>query len=129
MRISALIIAIELAPSRANYMTQEVLIFSTAANAAEAQRIARELVERRLAACVNIIPQIHSVYRWAGKLEAAEECLLLIKTPAEGSRAVEMAIQELHSYELPECFAIRIDSGSAKYLNWIKESVSFGDRE
>jgi periplasmic divalent cation tolerance protein len=105
-------------------MTDKLLILTTAGSQAEARKIAEGLVERRLAACVNIVPRIQSVYRWEGKLEEAEEFLLLIKTSKPREEQVRAAITELHSYELPECIAISIASGSAEYLKWIGESVS-----
>jgi periplasmic divalent cation tolerance protein len=105
-------------------MTDKLLILTTAGSEAEARKIAEGLVERRLAACVNIVPRIQSVYRWEGKLEEAEEFLLLIKTSKPREEQVRAAITELHSYELPECIAISIASGSAEYLKWIGESVS-----
>jgi periplasmic divalent cation tolerance protein len=105
-------------------MTDKLLILTTAGSEAEARKIAEGLVERRLAACVNIVPRIQSVYRWEGKLEEAEEFLLLIKTSKPREEQVRAAITELHSYELPECIAISIASGSAEYLKWIEESVT-----
>ena len=105
-------------------MTDKVLVLSTSGSEAEAQRIAQALVERKLAACVNIVPRIHSVYRWQGKVESAEEFLLIIKTTRERQAQVCSAIRELHSYELPECIAISIEDGSTDYLQWLADSVS-----
>lgn len=104
-------------------MTDKVLVLTTAGNEAEAQKIANQLVERRLAACVNIIPRIQSVYRWQGKVETAEEFLLITKTTKVRSEEVQAAIRELHSYDLPECIVISLEDGSAEYLKWIEESV------
>src|SRR5947199_10742128 len=104
-------------------MTDKVLVLSTAGSVTEARKIANQLVERRLAACVNIIPQIQSVYRWEGKVETAEEFLLIIKTTKARSANVQAAIRQLHSYDLPECIVISIEDGSAEYLKWIEESV------
>lgn len=104
-------------------MTDKLLIFTTTDSESEAKKIAQMLVERRLAACVNVIPRMHSVYRWKDKVESAEEFLLLIKTSKENESAVQAAIRELHSYDLPECISIPIDSGSAEYLKWITESL------
>ena len=104
-------------------MTDKVLVLTTAGNEAEAQKIANDLVERRLAACVNIVPRIQSVYRWEGKVETAEEYLLVIKTTKARGAEVQSAIQELHSYELPECIVISVESGSEEYLKWIEDSV------
>jgi periplasmic divalent cation tolerance protein len=105
-------------------MTDKLLVLTTAGSEAEARKIAEGLVQRRLAACVNIVPRIQSVYRWQGKVEQAEEFLLLIKTSKPREEQVRAAITEWHSYELPECIAISIESGSEKYLKWIEESVS-----
>lgn len=104
-------------------MTDAVLVLTTAANEAESKRIAQELVERRLAACVNIIPRIQSVYRWEGKVEAVEEYLLLIKTTKSRAAKVQGAIREVHSYDLPECIVISMHGGSTEYLKWIEASV------
>jgi periplasmic divalent cation tolerance protein len=104
-------------------MTDKQIILTTAGSEEEARKIARSLVERQLAACVNIVPQIESVYAWQGKVESTREWLLLIKTTAEKFAAVRDAIHELHSYDLPECIAIAVDDGSSEYLQWIADSV------
>lgn len=105
-------------------MTDKVIVLTTAGSEAEARKLAHELVERRLAACVNIVPRIQSVYRWEGKVESAEEYLLLIKTTKQHSTQVQAAIRELHSYELPEFIVLSMESGSEEYLKWIEESVA-----
>jgi periplasmic divalent cation tolerance protein len=104
-------------------MTDKRLVLTTCGSREEAQRIANGLVERRLAACVNIVPQIESVYRWQGKIESATEWLLLIKTTAALFERLRDALLELHSYDVPECIEIGIEDGSAAYLEWIGESV------
>ena len=104
-------------------MTDKRVVFSTAASEDEARKISSHLVEHQLAACVNIVPQIQSVYRWQGKMESSREWLLLIKTTANRFAAVRDAIRELHSYDLPECIAIEITDGSPAYLKWIADSV------
>jgi periplasmic divalent cation tolerance protein len=104
-------------------MTDKRIVLSTAGSEGEAQKLARHLVEQHLAACVNIIPQIESIYRWQGKVESSQEWLLLIKTTAEKFPAVRDAIRELHSYELPECVALTIEDGSPDYLRWLADSV------
>ena len=104
-------------------MSDEKLVISTAGSKDEASRIAIALVEARLAACVNIIGPIDSVYRWQGKVESAEEFLLLIKTVASRAPAVTARIRELHSYDLPEAIEVSIEGGSADYLRWIADSV------
>jgi periplasmic divalent cation tolerance protein len=105
-------------------MTNQRIVLSTAATQEEAGKIARTLVERKLAACVNIIPQVESIYRWQGKVESSQEWLLLIKTNAEQFSSVRDAIRDLHSYDLPECIAINIEDGSPEYLKWLAEQVS-----
>jgi periplasmic divalent cation tolerance protein len=104
-------------------MTDKLLVLTTTGSETEARKIAQALVERRLAACVNIVPRIQSVYRWAGKVEQAEEYFLLIKTMRHREDQVRSAIHELHTYDLPECIAISIESGSAEYLKWLSDSV------
>jgi periplasmic divalent cation tolerance protein len=104
-------------------MTDKRIVLSTAGSEDEARKIARHLVEHRLAACVNIVPQIESIYRWQGKVESNQEWLLLIKTTAERFPAVRDAVRELHSYELPECIAISVEEGSVEYLQWIEDSM------
>jgi periplasmic divalent cation tolerance protein len=104
-------------------MTDKRIVLCTAGSEEEARKIARHVVEQRLAACVNIVPQIESIYRWQGKMESAREWLLLIKTTVENFPDVRDAIRELHSYELPECISISVEDGSAAYLEWIDQSV------
>ena|SRR5579864_5204293 len=105
-------------------MTDKRIVLSTAGSEDEARKIALHLVEQHLAACVNVVPRIESIYRWQGKMESSREWLLLIKTTAEKFPGVRDAIRELHSYELPECIAISIEEGSAAYLEWIDESLT-----
>jgi periplasmic divalent cation tolerance protein len=104
-------------------MTDKRVVLTTCGSSEEAHRIAQELVERRLAACVNIIPEIESVYRWKDEIETATEFLLVIKTTVAAVERLRDALRELHSYELPECAQIVIEDGSAAYLEWISESV------
>ncbi len=104
-------------------MTEKRLVITTTGSRTEAEKIAGAVVERRLAACVNIVGPIQSTYRWQGKVESAEEYLLLIKTTNTAFERVREAIRELHSYELPECIEVVIEGGSAEYLAWIEENV------
>lgn len=104
-------------------MTDKILVLTTASSKEEAHKIARALVERVLAACVNIVPQVGSIYRWEGEVEEAEEWLLIVKTTSGAFERVREAIQELHSYDVPECIYVAIESGSSEYLNWLGESV------
>lgn len=105
-------------------MTDKRIILTTAGTQTEAQQIARALVERRLAACVNISAPIESVYRWKGTVETAQEWMLIIKTTQAAVDRVRDAIRELHSYDLPECVVIPIEGGSAEYLSWIAAETS-----
>lgn len=103
-----------------------LLVLTTCGGAADAQRIAAALVERRLAACVNTLNGVSSTYRWQGRVVHDEESLLLIKTTAERYPALEAAIRELSGYELPEVVAVRVDGGLPPYLDWLAESVARG---
>ena len=104
-------------------MTDKRIVLSTAGSEQEARKIAHILVKRRLAACVNIVPQIQSIYRWKGEIESAQEWLLLIKTRADKFPAVRDAIGELHSYEVPECIVVEIEDGSPRYLQWLEKAT------
>ncbi len=104
-------------------MTDKRVVLTTAGSNEEAQKIARALVGRRFAACVNITQPIESVYRWKGTVETSQECLLIIKTTEAMFGAVRKVIDELHSYELPECIMLSIEDGSADYLDWVAENV------
>ncbi|HTK94179.1 MAG TPA: divalent-cation tolerance protein CutA [Terriglobales bacterium] len=104
-------------------MTDKRIILSTAGSREEAERLATALVERRLAACVNVVGPVASIYRWKGAVERAEEFLLLIKSGAAQFAAVSAAIKELHSYELPECVELTVTAGSDAYLHWLTENV------
>jgi periplasmic divalent cation tolerance protein len=104
-------------------MTDKRLILTTCGSLEEARSIAHALVERQLAACVNIVPQIESVYRWKDEVETATEWLLLIKTTAAVVDRTREALTKLHSYEMPECIEMSIEGGSAGYLDWIGQSV------
>jgi periplasmic divalent cation tolerance protein len=105
-------------------MSNARIVMTTAGSQEEARKIAHALVERRLAACVNIVPQIESIYRWQQKIETATEWLLLIKTRAESFERIRAAIKELHSYELPECVMLDVAAGSHEYLAWITENTT-----
>jgi periplasmic divalent cation tolerance protein len=100
-------------------MTDKIVVLSTCASAEEAERIGRTLLEQHLAACVNVLPAMRSIYHWKGAIESAEECLLLIKTARPHFEAVSAALRTAHSYELPEVLAIPILDGSVDYLEWM----------
>ena len=103
-------------------MTDKFVVLVTCPTAAEAKRIARAVVNTRLAACVNILPgTIQSIYRWKGKVESSRERLLLIKTSRRRLAKLQAAVKRLHSYEVAEFMAIPIAAGSPAYLSWIEE--------
>ena len=87
-----------------------------------AENLGHALVEERVAACVNIVPHVQSIYRWQGKVAKGAESLLLIKTTRSAYQSLEQALIRLHPYELPEILAIEVDSGSEGYLAWIRGS-------
>ena len=99
------------------------LVVTTTANVEEAERIARRLVEKRLAACVNIVPKIRSVYRWQGRVEVDREALLLVKTTAKRIEKIKKRIRKLHSYEVPEILVFDIADGDDAYLQWLDSAV------
>ena len=105
-------------------MTDAIVALSTVGNAADAQRIGRALVERRLVACVNVVPGVTSIYAWKGSVTTDSELLLVIKTRREKLDEVRSALLELHPYEVPELIALPIEGGHGAYLEWIEDSVS-----
>jgi periplasmic divalent cation tolerance protein len=106
-------------------MGDEIAIaFCTFPDADVARRIAREIVNLELAACGNVIPQIHSVYRWQGKIETADEALAIFKLPARRYVEFEGKLRSLHPYDVPEIISCRIDQGLPEYLRWVIDSCS-----
>lgn len=104
-------------------MAESIVVFVTVASMGEGERIARALVEERLAACANLLSPVRSIYRWEGKVEQGEEVLLVIKSTAEAFEALRARVLELHGYACPEIVAWPIGMGHAPYLRWIEESV------
>ena len=104
-------------------MTNFQIIISTCANREQAERIAQRLLELQLAACINILPGVQSIYRWEGGIESAAEVLILIKTRAALTHEVQSTIAALHSYEVPEFLVLPISGGSEPYLAWLDESL------
>jgi periplasmic divalent cation tolerance protein len=100
------------------------VVLLTAPDAAVAERLARALVEERLAACVNVVPGVRSFYRWEGRLEDASELLLLVKTRADRAGALAARVRELHPYALPEVLELPAAGGSAAYLDWVRKESS-----
>ncbi len=105
-----------------------LVLFCTCGDEEEAMRLANGLVERRLAACVNILPPVKSIYRWKGEVQSATEYLLLIKTTEERFDALRDAIIEMHSYETPELIGVPIADGSEKYLAWLRKAFRRNSR-
>ena len=105
-------------------MTDKIVVLVTCGSKKEARKIAQALVQRRLAACVQEIGvPVRSIYRWKGRVESANEVLLLIKTSRKRFSAVSTLVKKLHSYEVPEIIALNIAEGSREYLDWITSNV------
>ena len=106
-------------------MTDKIVVLVTCQSARQAQTIARKLVEQRLAACGNVVEApVRSIYRWKGKVDSARECLLILKSSRRRFAALEKAVRQLHSYDVPEIIALSMVAGSRGYLDWISESTS-----
>ena len=110
-------------------MTDKLVVLVTCSSLAEARRIARAVVEARLAACVNIVPgAVQSIYRWKGKVESARERLLLIKTSCRRLAKLRKTVEQLHSYDVPEFIALPIAAGSPAYLAWVEDCLRLPPR-
>ena len=99
----------------------EIVVYVTASNEDEASKIAKALVETKLAACVNIVKGIRSIYSWQGKIEDEPEALMIVKTQKKHFSALSAKVRELHSYTVPEIIALPIIEGSEDYLKWLNE--------
>jgi periplasmic divalent cation tolerance protein len=104
-------------------MTDKIVVLSTCDSEEKAAELARKLVEQRLAACVNIVPRIRSIYRWKEQIEDASEYLLLIKSRRDLFAALREALAGMHSYEVPEVLALQIVDGSESYLAWLDREL------
>ena len=104
-------------------MSAAIVVFMTAGSADEARRIAQQLVESRLAACVQILPEIESTYQWNGEIQREKELLILAKTTADKFAALEKSVCAMHSYATPEVVAVPVVASSLPYLAWLNESV------
>ena len=102
------------------------VVLVTCGSIAEARRIGRAVVERKLAACANIVSGVESIYRWKGKVERAREVLVIMKITATRLRELEREVKRLHSYDVPEFIALPIVAGSQEYLRWIGENSQAG---
>ena len=104
-------------------MAEEALVVLSAfGSVEEARRVARTLVEEKLAACANLLPGVESLYRWQGEVETAQEIVVIFKTNRDRYYQLEKRLQELHSYEVPEVVALRVEAGALPYLRWIDDS-------
>lgn len=101
----------------------EVVVFITAPNEEEASALAKAVVEARLAACVNIVRNVRSIYRWQGAIEDDQEVLMVVKTRKDRIAELTEKVRELHSYDVPEVIAIPIIGGSKDYIQWLNEST------
>ena len=105
-------------------MTDKIVVLSTCGSQEEAEKLARRLLEARLAACVNVITQIRSFYRWQGRIEEAGEWLLVIKTSRDLFDQLRVVLESAHSYELPEVLALPVVAGSPDYLAWMDRELA-----
>lgn len=104
-------------------MTDKIVVFSTCDSEEQAGRIAHALVEQRLAACINIVPGVRSVYRWKGEIQDGAEWLLVIKSRRDLMDQLRAAIGKIHSYEVPELLALPVVDGSLSYLAWLDREM------
>ena len=100
------------------------IVLSTAGSEEEGARIAKSLLERKLCACVNLVPKVRSLYRWEGEVQDDAEVLLIMKTTQDKLQALSDHLAQIHSYDVPEVLAIAVDKGSASYLEWLAESCA-----
>jgi periplasmic divalent cation tolerance protein len=105
-------------------MTDKIIVLTTCDSEAEAQEIALYLVERHVAACVNILPRAQSVYRWQGSIRNSSECVLLIKSRRDLFTTLRAEIEKVHSYKVPEIMALPVTEGSEPYLHWLESQLA-----
>ena len=105
-------------------MTDKIVVLSTCASEEEAGKLARALVEQRVAACVNVVPRVRSYYRWKGEVESGEEYLLIIKSSRGCMPSLLAAIEKEHSYEVPEVIALSVVDGAPGYLDWLQANLA-----
>lgn len=110
-------------------MKEHIQVFTTTEKRDDAREIARDLVEKRLAACAQVIGPIQSVYRWKGKIEEEEEWLCVLKSRYDCYKKMEKRLKDIHPYEEPEILAVSVDMGSQGYLNWLDLQVGSGSEK
>ena len=104
-------------------MTESIVVLSTSSSPAEGEKLARLLVEARLAACVNVLPGVRSYYHWNGAIEASDECLLVIKSARRLFAELKAVLEAAHSYEVPEVLALAVVDGAPNYLSWLASNL------
>ena len=104
-------------------MTDKIVVLVTCKNSREATKLARHLLEKRLIACANLVPEVRSLYRWKGRIASEKECWMVLKSARELFPALRTEVEKLHSYSVPEVIALPIIDGAPNYLNWIAEEV------
>jgi periplasmic divalent cation tolerance protein len=104
-------------------MTDIRLLYVTTKDVSQAREIARTLLDRRLIACANILPQMESIYRWKGQIESGTESVLILKTEERLVDEVTQAVHELHSYEIPCVLSLNVEAGAGDYIDWLKSEV------
>ena len=107
-------------------MTDKIVVLNTCAGEEEAERLARLLIDLRLAACVSIVPRVRSFYRWKGAVESSDEWLLLIKSSRPLFEQLRAQLEQAHSYEVPEVLALPVVAGAAPYLDWLQANLREG---
>ncbi len=105
-------------------MTEALVVFTTFATEEDAARVVRQLVDERLIACGNLIPGARSIYRWKEQVEDAREVMAILKTRKQDWAALMSRLHDLHSYDTPECIAVRVASGAPRYMAWLDEALS-----
>ena len=103
--------------------TEHILVLTTCPGNISAKKIAQDVVTEKLAACVNVLPEVQSFFSWVGKVDTASEHLLIIKTTANKYEALEAYVKKVHPYELPEIIAVPIEAGLTAYLEWINKNT------
>jgi len=111
-------------PARASASTRCIVVLVTCPTGTVARQLAQHIIQRRLAACVNIVPLVHSVYRWKGKIERSREALLVMKSTAACFQALRRGILTRHPYDVPEIIALPLIAGHLPYLAWVRQSVA-----
>jgi periplasmic divalent cation tolerance protein len=107
-------------------MTDKIVVLTSCAQQADAERLARALVAGRLAACVNVVPGVRSFYHWKGEIESAEEFLLIVKTSRDLFPELRAEMEKLHPYEVPELLALPVVAGAENYLSWLQFNLRGG---